>query len=69
MADRELTTYTFYFLDGTMETGSGTDVGDAFSKLGFSHGAIATVDIYEEGPPSGAYVYNEHTKTWDTVAV
>jgi len=69
MGDRELTTYTFYFVDGTFQTGDGISVGDAFSNLGHSQEEIATVDIFEESAPSGVYIYNEDTKTWDTVAV
>lgn len=65
MGTKELATYTFYFMDGTVHTGEGTDVGDAFSRLGFGHDAIATVDIFEEAKQNDRFVYNKETKSWD----
>ncbi|AYP69257.1 hypothetical protein Pylas_003 [Klebsiella phage Pylas] len=41
-------TFKFYFLDGSVEQGKGTSVSDAFTKLGYGAGAIASLDYYEQ---------------------
>lgn len=67
MGGPKLVTYTFYFVDGTVETGEGTDIGDAFHRLGHTHEEIPTVDMFEEGTPSGTFVYDAVEKSWDIV--
>ncbi len=67
MGDPRFTTYTFYFFNGTVETGEGTDVGDAFSKLGHPHEEIPTVDMFEEGPINPNFIYNKDIKSWDII--
>lgn len=41
--------YIFYFLSGKAEKGQGACVSDAFSKLGYSGGALRALDFYDEG--------------------
>ena len=39
--------YRFHWLGGLVEEGTGVDVADAFSRLGYSAGALAALDYYE----------------------
>lgn len=41
-------TYRFFWLDGTSELGQGNSVSEAFNSLGYSRGALAALDYYEE---------------------
>jgi len=41
-------TYRFHWLDGRTEEGKGSNVADAFTHLGYSQGALAALDWYEE---------------------
>lgn len=41
-------TFVFYWLDGTVEESSAGNVVDAFTKLGYSAGAMAALDYWEE---------------------
>lgn len=40
--------FKFYWLSGRIEEGEGTDVADAFTRLGYGAGAAAVLDYYEE---------------------
>lgn len=40
--------FKFHWLDGKTEVSKGTDVKDAFTRLGYGAGAIATLDWFEE---------------------
>ena len=45
--------YRFFFLDGKISEGCGTNVANAFTHLGYGGGAITSCDYYEEsGDPS-----------------
>jgi len=39
--------FEFHWIDGSKELGIGTDVADAFTRLGYGHGAIGALDYYE----------------------
>ena len=41
-------TFILYWLDGKSEEVKGNSIGDAFTKAGYSQGAIAALDYYEE---------------------
>lgn len=49
--------YKFHWRDGQISQGPGSDVADAFRKLGYGGGAIAALDRYEvvevTGPDEG----------------
>ncbi|MHC4300929.1 MAG: hypothetical protein ACYS7Y_26950 [Planctomycetota bacterium] len=40
--------FRFHWLDGRVEEGEGTDVADAFTRLGYGAGAASILDYYEE---------------------
>lgn len=40
--------FRFHWLSGEIEESEGYDVAHAFMKLGYTRGAIAAVDWYEE---------------------
>ena len=39
--------YKLYWLDGTTEIIEGSDIADAFTKAGYSRGALAALDYFE----------------------
>lgn len=41
--------FKFYFLDGETAIGEGESVAKAFANAGYSSGAIAALDYYQEG--------------------
>jgi hypothetical protein len=41
-------TFRFHWFDGKVETGNGYNVSDAFTRLGYTAGALAVLDFYEE---------------------
>lgn len=41
-------TFKFHWLDHTVSIGKGTNATDAFTKLGYSSGAIRALDFWEE---------------------
>lgn len=40
--------FKFYWLGGEIEEGEGISVSDAFTRLGYGHGAMKALDYYEE---------------------
>ena len=52
MADSTLkrrTRFTFYWKDGTISTGYGICVSDAFTSAGYGNGAVPALDFYTYG--------------------
>ena len=43
-------TFIIHWLDGKVQTITGTDIKDAFYRAGFGAGAIAACDYWEEVP-------------------
>lgn len=41
--------FTIYWLSGKREIVNGTDIADAFTKAGYSNGAINSVDFFCKG--------------------
>ena len=40
--------YRFHWFDGKINEGAGSNVADAFTRLGFGRGALPALDYYEE---------------------
>ena len=41
-------TFKFYWLNGKVETGTGTSMSDAFMRLGYGGGAMAALDSWKQ---------------------
>jgi hypothetical protein len=50
--------FTFYWMDGTKDSGEGSDVRDAFIRLGFSAGAVRALDYFKEETQENATANN-----------
>lgn len=61
-------TFILYWLDGTLETVTGTSIANAFNRAGYETGAINALNFYEKsetGVP--AYEYNAIEKKWENI--
>lgn len=58
-----MTTYTFYWLDGSKSVSKGYSVQEAFSRLGYGGGAINALDFYTEDDKD-MYEYDKNFKQW-----
>lgn len=55
--------FTLYWINGKRNVIKGTDIADAFSRVGYGAGALPALDWYDEGV-TDTHRWNNETKAW-----
>lgn len=58
--------YTYYWRDGSREVLEGTDFINAFTRAGYSSGAVRALDFFMEGDDK-EYEWDSECHTWKKV--
>lgn len=59
-----MNTYTLFWLDGKSEVVKGIDIVDAYTKAGYSNGAISALDFYDFVDARDKWVWDEIEHKW-----
>lgn len=59
--------FIFYWLTGDIDKGQGTDVADAFRRLGYGGGAMNALDFYDQNE-NQEYNWDKEQKRWEKIS-
>ena len=56
--------FTLYWLTGDKEIVYGRDIAEAFTKAGYSSGALRALDFYSSGDTTDQYTWDKDARKW-----